>query len=488
MISKFVREQKRYTQENLRDIFECPPVKAVNIVKKLKEYGVLKAVKATNAQKNMSDLIDEDIEVADVEVGENQYLYVFTFVGVITVSGRILKCYPKYITSNNSPKSELKQILKVLEKYNSKEQIIRMYNDNGESSSFNLLVVMLYLLHDYYENGVYINTQDIIEENGSGEIIWDKTINETFTLLCNNRPYYSELLTKKRVTDDFDYFKRLHECILSQFTKELKKADLLDLFDIMPVDVSDETLDEFGDNEYILYRIQNELNIQFNTRKQLVLKTIYAYVAHNSSLASVDSFSMFGTNSFNLVWERVCSEVMNNQLQNTLGSLSLPAALHSNYKESDTLISLIEKPKWIGNKDDGSLFTKVAKDTLIPDLISIHSANGKYDFIIFDAKYYNIQLEQNKELRGQPSISDITKQYLYQLAYKKFIDLHSINDVKNCFLMPTEQSDIIDKGYANMKMLNELGLQHIQIRQLPAINMYGYYLKGEKIDISLLKL
>jgi len=488
MISKFVCEQKRYTQENLRDIFECPAEKAVNIIKKLKEYGVLKVVKATNAQKNMSDLIYEDIEVADVEVGENEYLYVFTFVGVITVYGLILKCYPKYITSNNSPKSELKQILKVLEKYNSKEQIIRMYNDNGESSSFNLLAVMLYLLHDYYENGAYINTQDIIEENGSGEILWDKTINETFALLCNNRPYYTKLLTKKRVTDDFDYFKRLHECILSQFTNELKKADLLDLFDIMPVDVSDETLDEFGDNEYIIYRIQNELNIQFNTHKQLVLKTIYAYVAHNSSLASVDSFSMFGTNSFNLVWERVCSEIMNNQLQNTLGSLSLPVDLHSNYKESDTLISLIEKPKWIGNKDDGSSFTKVVKDTLIPDLISIHSANGKCGFIIFDAKYYNIQLEQNKELKGQPGIYDITKQYLYQLAYKKFIDLHSINDVKNCFLMPTEQPDIIDKGYANMEMLNELGLQHIQIRQLPAINMYGYYLKGEKIDISLLKL
>lgn len=488
MISKFVHEQKRYTQEKLIDIFECSAEKAVNIIKKLKEYGVLKVVKATNAQKNMSDLIDEDIEVADVEVGESEYLYVFTFVGVITVYGRILKCYPKYITSEVSPKSELNQILKVLEKYNAKEQIIRMYNDSEESSSFNLLAVMIYLIQDYYENGIYINTQEIIEINGSGEILWDKTINETFTLLCNNRPYYTELLTKKRVTDDFDYFKRLHECILSQFTKELKKADLLDLFEIMPVEISDETLDDFGDNEYILYRIQNELNIQFNTRKQLVLKTIYAYVSHHSKLSAIDSFSMFGTNSYNLVWERVCADVMNNQLQNTLGSLRLPVALHSNYKESDTLISLIEKPKWIGNKEDGSSFTKEAKDTLTPDLISIHSVNGKCYFIIFDAKYYNIQLEQNKKLRGQPGIADITKQYLYQLAYKKFIDLHSINDVKNCFLMPTEQPDVIDKGYANMEMLNELGLKHIQIRQLPAIKMYEYYLKSKKMNISLLKL
>lgn len=68
MISKLVREQKRYTQKNLRDIFECTGEKAVVIIKKLKEYGVLKAVKATDEQKDMSDLIDEDIEVADVEL------------------------------------------------------------------------------------------------------------------------------------------------------------------------------------------------------------------------------------------------------------------------------------------------------------------------------------------------------------------------------------------------------------------------------------
>lgn len=487
MISKFVREQKRYTQKNLRDIFECTGEKAVVIIKKLKEYGVLKAVKATDEQKDMSDLIDEDVEVADVEIGENEYLYVFTFVGVITVAGCILKCYPKYI-SNDAPKAELKQIIKVLERYNSKEQIIQMYNDSEESSSFNLLAVMIYLLNDYYENGVYTNTQDIIEENGNGEILWDKTINETFTLLSNNRPYYTELLTKKRVMDDFDYFKRLHECILSLFTKELKKADLLDIFDILPVELSDEELDDFGDNEYIQYRIENELNVQFNTRKQLVLKAIYAYITHRSNLSSVDSFSMFGTNSFNLVWEKVCAEVMDNQLHNYLSSLKLPVKLNSSYNATDTLLSIIEKPKWVGTKTDDSLFTKVAKDTLIPDIISIYIRDNVCHFIIFDAKYYVIQLEPNKELRGQPGVSDIIKQYLYQLAYKKFIDLHHINEIKNCFLMPTEESHIINKGYTNMEMLDNLGLSHIQIRQLPASEVYEYYLKGDKMDISKLNL
>lgn len=488
MISKFVREQKRYTQSYLKEIFQCSEEKTVEIIKCLKEYSVLKAVKATDTQKDMSDLVDEDIEIADVEVGENEYLYVFTFVGVITVAGRILKCYPKYLLSKIEPKAELKQILKVLEKYNSKEQIIRMYNDNSESSAFNLLAVMIFLLQDYYENGAYTNTQDIIETNGSGEILWDKTINETFTLLSNNRPYYTQLLTKKRINNDLDYFKRLHECILSICTKELRSADLLDLFDIMPVELSDESLDDFGENEYILYRIQNELNVQFSTRKQLLLKTIYAYIAHSSCLDDVDCFSMFGTNSFNLVWEKVCAEVMDNQLQTSLGSLKLPVPLSEAYDRKDLLISLIGKPNWVGIRHNGTEFIKESAETLIPDLITIYVKDNKFQFIIFDAKYYSLQLESDKVLRGQPGVGDVTKQYLYQLAYKKFVDDHSITNVKNCFLMPTEQQNIINKGHVKMVMLDALGLQSIQIRQLPAGKMYAYYLDNEKMDIDLLCL
>ncbi len=235
-------------------------------------------------------------------------------ISVFFIESRALKCYQKYLLDATTPKAELKQVLKVLEKYNSKEQIIRMYNDTSDSSAFNMLAVMLFLLQDYFEYGAYTNTQDIIESNGFGDILWDKTINETFTLLSNNRPYYPELLTTKRVNDDFDFFRRLHKCILTRCTEELRDVNLLDLFDIMGVDISDEQIEGFGDKEYVLERIVKELNVQFNTRKQLLLKTLYAYIANSSALGDLDCFSMFGTNSFNLVWEKVCAEVMDNRV------------------------------------------------------------------------------------------------------------------------------------------------------------------------------
>ena len=435
-------------------------------------------------------LTNTDIEIADVEVGENEYLYVFTFVGVITIEGRVLKCYPKYLFDVTAPKTELKQVLKVLEKYNSKEQIIRMYNDTSDSSAFNMLAIMLFLLQDYFEYGAYTNTQDIIESNGSGDILWDRTINETFTLLSNNRPYYPELLTMKRVNDDFDFFKRLHECILTRCTEELRDADLLDLFDIIGVDISDERIDDFGDKEYVLDRIIKELNVQFNTRKQLLLKTLYAYIANSSALDDLDCFSMFGTNSFNLVWEKVCAEVLDNQLHKPIGGLRLPVPLAEQYRDMrhKKLIDLIEKPQWIGTAPSGEPFTKLAEDTLIPDIVSLVNINGDCQFIIFDAKYYNIQLEQNKKLCGQPGIESITKQYLYQLAFQPFVDAHQIGMVRNCFLLPTAGTEIVDKGVASLAMLNALGLQDIQVRLLPAKMMYDHFLKNSRIDICELNL
>ena len=481
MISKFIREQKRYSQQDLSILLECSDTEVVFYIRKLKEYGVLKAVRTSDLQRELTDLQEEDIEVADVEVGEDEYLYVFTFVGVIVVAGRVLKCYPKYLLNVEKPIIELKQVLKVLEKYNAKEQIIRIFNDSNESQSFNLVAVLLFLLQDYYENGSYSNTEDIIESNGTGEIIWDKTINETFALLSNNRPYYTDLQTKRRVNDDFDYFKRLHECVLSKASKEMQEAGLLELFEITEVDLSDEEVEDFGEKEYILYRIEKELSTQFVTRKQLVLKTIYAYVDCSGNLYDSDCLSLFGTNSFNLVWEAVCADIMDNQLSKALGNIKLPVPLKPEYDRNKRLIDLIEKPLWTATR-------KRAKDTLIPDLVSIYKVEKHCDFVIFDAKYYNAHLEVEMMPKGQPGIESVTKQYLYQLAYQKFINEHQFDGVYNCFLMPTEEVLIVDKGEVTMDMFKELGLQDIQVRFLPAALAYQHYLEGTKMDIVKLGL
>lgn len=486
IVSGYVREQERYTKNDLKDIFSFADNEVERFIKNLKAFGVLKSVKNGNDQMEMSELTEEDIEITDDTAESGDCLYVFTYVGIITCGSRIIKVYPKYLLTEQDHLESMKQVLKVLERYSrSEKQIINVFNGDGDNRSFNMLAVILYLLNDYYEYGIYTNSEDIIEVNGDGDILWGKTIDESFALLQDNKPYYMELYTGRTVDDDMDYFKRLHECILTDCSEQLHTAQLDILFDIDQIILSEEKLDDFGDTDYILERIQKELNIQFNTRRQILLKTLYAYVAQNRRLLeNNDGISMFGTTAYHAVWENVCAEVFDNKLKTSLGKLNMSVPLSKEYTPSDMLIEIIEKPVWKGPDTE----EKKASDTLIPDLISIPKIGNEDYFLIFDAKYYNLRLEKGKTLGGNPGVGDVTKQYLYQLAYKKFIKAHNIAVVKNCFLMPTEKNEIIDKGTAKMEMLEALGLENIQIRLMPAAMMYEYYLTQRKIDVALLNL
>lgn len=479
MISEYVKEQKRYTQTELARILHCPKEKAVPVIRRLKQFGVLKSVKASEVQKNMSDLLDEDVEVADVEIDDRTYFYVFTFVGVIMVGDRVLKCYPKYIFSNEQPLAEMKQVMKVITKYNrSEEQIVNLFNGDAEKRSFNILAVILFLLNDYYEYGLYSNNENVIEVNGEGDILWGRTIDQNFPIISNGRPYYMELLTRRTVNDETDYFHRLHQAVLTECSKQLKEAQLTELFDIEPLELTEDEISDFGETDYILSRISSELSVQFNTRKQILLKTMYAYISADRRVEEMDDdVSLFGTNSFNLVWEKVCADIMDNQLEKQLGSLSLPVSLKEGYDPHMRLIDLIEKPYW-------SATGKTAEETLIPDLIAIYGEQ----FIIFDAKYYNASLIQGKTPKRQPGIESVTKQYLYQLAYQKFIQDHGFSAVRNCFIMPTENKEVEDRGEVSMEMLSSLGLQNIKVRFVPADMVFDHYLSGRKMDIGILKL
>ena len=146
MISKFIQEQKGYNQKQVYDILKEEndnDEKIIAIMRKLKEYGILKLVKRdVDKQRDMTDLADAYVEVTDIEIGENDYSYVFSFVSIVTVAGKILKCYPKYISNNQEPIKELKQIIKVLEKYNSKESdyVTTIYQLEKEIQKLNTIL------------------------------------------------------------------------------------------------------------------------------------------------------------------------------------------------------------------------------------------------------------------------------------------------------------------------------------------------------------
>lgn len=383
MLSVFIKEQKRYSQDDLKNLFKCSEEKIVHYINILKEYSIIRTVKKNNKQKDITDLVEEDIEISVSQKFNDDYYYIFKYVGITIVENMVLKIYPKYIDSTDEPIEELKQILSVLEKYNSKEQIIKIFNNSEDNNSFNYLALLLFFINDYYDNDLYSNDINITEENGNGEINWDRTINDGFSIIKGNKPYYLNYYTNKRISNNLDYFRQLHAWIISMCSKELKNADLLYLFNIEEIELSNYNLDDFGDIDYILYRIENELDKQFNTRKIYLLKAMYAYISKKGNFDNISYFSTYGTANFNLVWEEVIAVIFDNQLYSPLYKLNIE---NNNYTKDDEkkLIDLIEKPIWKLNNTSSFL-----ADTLKPDTITFQD-NIMY---IYDAKYYKLLIK-----------------------------------------------------------------------------------------------
>ena len=482
MKSAYFRELQRYSKQDIANALHTDLDTVVKLLRRLKSCGVVKAVNPRSEEVNRLDFSLQDENCSDVDLTVSNQLFVFTYVGVIAVDGYVFKCYPKYSKANTEPLQELKQVLQVIKKYNSKAHIISMSNGLDEQSPFNMLAIMLFLINDYYESGLYSNQRSVLEVNGEGEINWDTTINESFAFLIENRPVYTNLYTNNTIDDTDSIIRRIHQSIISYCSNLLHEVGLSDLFGIEDLVLTDEGLEDIGDEEYLLYQLSKELNVQFITRKQILLKTMFAFISQKSILEHGFGLSMYGTSSFHTVWENVCSTVFGSHLHCKLKDL--PIALSSKYTptQNSTLIELIEKPKWTAHAN-GTSYPHTVADTLIPDLITIFQHAKSTYFGIFDAKYYVIRLDESG-VSGQPGIGDITKQYLYQRAYSSFLQDHNIANIINAFLCPGIESHIEILGEAQLDMLHSLGLCNIQVWKLPAKSMYDWYLDNKVVEIE----
>lgn len=453
-----ITEEKHYSFSALSNKFKCSIDELDDILNKLNRRNIINFT-----YKNSDEYVK------------------FVFVGVLIIENYVINCYPKYIEEYEF--NDLKQIIKVLERLQRDDEVVHFQNTFNNDKSINLLPILLFLMKDYYENDLYKNFQEIMEINGDGEILWDRTINNNKVFIQNNKPYYYEVFTRNRINDLNDYFRRLHKIILTECSQKLEDCNLLNLFDLTEIYLTDETLDNFDNTETILNNINYELHTQFDTRKLEVLESMRLYIENKSSNFGLKNcFSLYGTTSFAHVWEKVCCYVFNDLKDTPLRNISLPCELKEEYSNSLDLMSLIEKPLWNFFENE-----PIYKNTLKPDLITTYQSDNIFAFCIFDAKYYNIIGRQNEEMRNFPGIESITKQYLYHLAFKKFIENHKFDCMFNCFLFPSPFLNVQKIGYVELEMLNRIGLKNIEIILLPPKNLYKSFLERNN-DVLINKI
>lgn len=433
------------------------------ILTNLKKVGVLRV----NQSYEDLDFLKEEI---NYEVKNDQELYFFKYVGAVQIeSVYCLLIYPKYIPkkqieedlkSNNYKK--FKTIIEVIEKY--KNKLVQNISSTGDIKNdySDKLGVKLSILQDFYEYGLYQKNKENIVLNGDGRILWNQTVNSRDAFIINNIPYYLDFYTSEVLNDEKNIVQIIHRIIITEICSEL--GLLLDILEYEKVDLTDIRLGDVGDKEELLNILEKEINGQFITKYQNIIKGLIAYIIDSSNKDQY-SISIVGTRAFNLVWEDVCSVVFGNDLDKSFIDLGLKINGDANM----TVKEYIEKPTWINNRDNTSF---VQGTSLLLDVLTIK--DNKMN--IYDAKYYNTQFHTN-HITGQPGINDITKQYLYELALSDIIHKNNLK-VFNYFVMPKDDLGYQEKmaGYVKLTMLEKLGLEPIGIIYSDSQMMFDKYL------------
>ena len=117
-------------------------------------------------------------------------------------------------------------------------------------------------------------------------------------------------------------------------------------------------------------------------------------------------------------------------------------------------------------------------DSLIPDTIVITGEGDDWEFCVYDAKYYNIKLDDDM-VSGKPDIESVTKQYLYMMAYKDFMEYFNIKKKRNVFLFPSEDGNK-RLGTVQLPFLNAFNEASIEVIKLDADKMLSMYVAGNK--------
>lgn len=507
MKSAYFREGQHYSFSEIKKKFSLDDETAKKRINLLRRCNILKIIRKEKF--GYSDLSSQDLIINELPEDSSDFFYAFSFVGIILLENLVLKCYPKYIDNADEQNDaallqKFKTIIKVIKKYNGQSQQISLYNGEEKCKTFNRLAISLYILQDYFENGLYTNQKENIELNGEGEILWSNTIDGTSAFIKHSAPYYLDFYTCKNEDDELDFIRRLHAAVITNCSNELKNADILNLFDLDEAILTQEKIEDFGDTDFIKYRLEKELKTQFATKKQNLLKTLYTYISEADSAKTFETFSFYGTNSFNLVWEKACAELFDSIRDKTFGELKKNNIIieekieNPNYdseinssgeeflKDSEPFKNLIEKIKWTFND-----FAVRAAETLEPDIISIYDNS----FFILDAKYYCIRTEKNK-IQSQPGIQDVVKQFAYHRAFLKFTKKFNFSNIVNAFLVPKKTSSEFREnfriaGKAELPLMQDYALKPlspIQIVELEPDFVYNHYLNSKKITEKLSEL
>lgn len=329
-----------------------------------------------------------------IQENKKENLIKFIFVGILVYKNEILIILPKYAKELKSELEKLdciKTIIRIFKRIpnkvikNNKDAL--MISNNIVEDGISEIAIADFIIKDFRDNGYYVQNHKVKSRNGQGVINWTDTINTIKPIIGNGHPIYIDYITENIIINNNNLISNLHISLYNYLL--VKYKDLLGYKGgLLSVEKAKKNLDRIGNNKYITAKLKKELDLSFDDREINLLKAMYNYFDSKNDSSS-NKLQIFGTTSFELVWEYVCKYIFNDKY--------------------DEFRSDMPYPEWYDNDDRKYVSTK---NPLIPDIFSVY----KDKLFILDAKYYSISFSQGK-IVGNPGSYDIVKQHIYETVF-----------------------------------------------------------------------
>lgn len=387
------------------------------VVQENKEYSDFQLISKLKTNRNGFESIVDKLKEKGILVKEKGS-FKFKFVGICIVDNKIIFINPKYLSDD----MENQVVLRLLMEYSGREILDieeEEYLSYDYKNDANILGTIDYILKDYFENGLYMNLEKILDINGPGRIDWNRTI-ERNSVIFNKKgqPVYTELVTWENNINNNFIITNIHKYIINQCFEKLNELGLLDIFNYEYLEFE---INKEYDEEFMLSKLNKELNNQFEDRKVNILKAMISFINKAGSDAEDEPIILFGTKSFHVIWEKVNSYIFSNQYNTLSKCIPIP--------KWKTL-----KGKWIDSR----------KNKIRPDILKLYKEN----FMILDAKYYNIELNDTY-INGNPESYDVVKQFTYQSAFENLKNDEYVSKIKT-----PENEKEIEKIRSSKKIIN----------------------------------
>ncbi|CEK34509.1 restriction endonuclease, type II, LlaJI,LlaJI restriction endonuclease [[Clostridium] sordellii] len=373
----------------------------------------------------------------------------FKFVGIITLQNDIVISLPKSYTNDKT--NVMPDIIKSFKAYKNSASYKRnkktsinentegeLYlNDNLNDCSISEISIADYIISDYINYGLYQNFYSELILDGNGDPDWQTTVERIDPIMSNGYPIYTSTYNYEIFLDRNNKITELHKWAVDYSIG--KYAKFLD-YNLDIVYGEYESYEDIGSYNEILYLIQSELNNTFESRKIDLLKALNNLLNRSFGSTNGDSISLYGTSKFDTIWEYILQTVFKDEYY------------HEDFK--DKYNRDIFKPLW--NDINGNPWQA---NPIKPDIVR----QVDKDLFILDAKYYDIELNYNKDgklqLSGQPDSYDIIKQTYYKTKLEEAFNKSSTNDIHeyiNCFVYPKRNPDECDYSiYESDKAFDE---------------------------------